>query len=138
MDRRAGRFLAQLLQNGITAAIAPADPEALADLPRRLVAGGFPEPLLRSPERARQWYRQYLRSLLDRDIRDVARIRESAAVARLLEQLALRTAELLNVSSLGNDLDLRRETVEHYMTGLERLLLIRPLPACVAHRRTRR
>ncbi len=128
-ERRAGRFLAQLLQNGITAAIAPADPEALADLPRRLVAGGFPEPLLRSPERARQWYRQYLRSLLDRDIRDVARIRESAAVARLLEQLALRTAELLNVSSLGNDLDLRRETVEHYLTVLERLFLIRRLPA---------
>jgi predicted AAA+ superfamily ATPase len=72
-ERHAGRFLARLLQGGFSPAIAPADPEALADLPRRLVAGGFPEPLLRSPERARQWHRQYLRSLLDRDIRDVAR-----------------------------------------------------------------
>ncbi len=128
-ERHAGRFLARLLQGGFSPAIAPADPEALADLPRRLVAGGFPEPLLRSPERARQWHRQYLRSLLDRDIRDVARIRETGAVARLLELLALRTAELVNVSGLGNDLDLRRETVEHYLAVLERLFLIRRLPA---------
>ncbi len=128
-ERHAGRFLAQLLQGGFAPVVAPADPEALADLPRRLVAGGFPEPLLRSPERARQWHRQYMRSPLDRDIRDIAQIRETGAVARLLELLALRTAELLNVSSLGNDLDLRRETVEHYLSVLERLFLIRRLPA---------
>ena len=128
-ERQAGRFLAQLLQGGFAFAIAPGDPEELAALPRRLVAGGFPEPLGRSPERARQWHRQYLRSLLDRDIRDIAQIRETSAVARLLELLALRTAELANISSLGNDLDLRRETVEHYLTVLERLFLIRRLPA---------
>ncbi|MFT3792162.1 MAG: DUF4143 domain-containing protein [Rudaea sp.] len=45
----------------------------------------------------------------------------------LLEMLALRTGELLNVSSLGNDLDLRRETVEHYLDVCERLFLVRRL-----------
>lgn len=53
--------------------------------------------------------------------------RDPAAVGRLLEMLALRTAELLNVSSLGNDLDLRRETVEHYLSVCERLYLVRRL-----------
>jgi predicted AAA+ superfamily ATPase len=41
--------------------------------------------------------------------------------------LALRTAELLNVTSLGNDLDLRRETIEHYLDICERLYLVRRL-----------
>ena len=36
-------------------------------------------------------------------MRDVARVRDTAAVGRMVEMLALRTAELLNVSSLGND-----------------------------------
>lgn len=127
--RSPGRFLADFLAGGFAPLIAPADPVALADLPRCLVAGGFPEPLIRTPERARQWHRQYIRSLLERDIRDVARIRETAAVARLMELLALRTAELANVSALSNDLDLRRETVEHYLAVLDRLFLIRSLPA---------
>ncbi|MGH8034268.1 MAG: ATP-binding protein, partial [Lysobacterales bacterium] len=61
-------------------------------------------------------------------VRDVARVRDTAAVGRLLELLALRTGELLNVSSLGNDLDLRRETVEHYLAVCERLYLVRRLP----------
>lgn len=34
----------------------------------------------------------------------------------------------MNVSSLGNDLDLRRETVEHYLAVCERLYLVRRLP----------
>ena len=128
-ERQAGRFLEQLLAGGFAPSIAPAAPGALADLPRRLVAGGYPEPLTRSPERARQWHLQYLRTIIECDVQDVARVREVGALGRLLEVLALRNAELLNVSSLGNELDLRRETVDHYLSILERLFLIRRLPA---------
>ena len=66
-------------------------------------------------------------TLIERDVQDVAKVRDTAAVGRLLEMLALRTAELLNVSSLGNDLGLRRETVEHYLAVCERLYLVRRL-----------
>lgn len=38
----------------------------------RGVAGGFPEPLTRSLERARQWHRQYLKSIIERDVPDIA------------------------------------------------------------------
>jgi len=43
--------------------------------------------------------------------------------------VALRTAELLNLSSLGSDLDLDRQTVDRYLTVLEKLFLVRRLPA---------
>jgi predicted AAA+ superfamily ATPase len=109
---------------------APGDP---LDLPRRLMAGGFPEPLRRTPERARAWHRDYLRALLDRDVNDVARIREPREVGRLLSLLALRNGELLNVSTLSNELDLRRETVDHYLTACERLYLIRRLQPWHSH-----
>jgi uncharacterized protein len=102
------------------------DPDPL-DLPRRMMAGGFPEPLQRAPERARAWHRDYLRSLLERDVRDVARVRDPRDVGRLLSLLALRTGELLNVSTLANELDLRRETVENHLAACERLYLVRRL-----------
>ncbi len=125
--RAPGRFLAALLEGRLKPAVAATAPQAPLALAERIVAGGFPEAVARTAPRARAWHREYLRSLLERDVRDVARVRDPAALARLLEMLALRTGELLNLSSLGNDLDLRRETVDHYLAVCERLYLVRRL-----------
>ena len=98
-------------------------------LQQRLVEGGFPEPLGRTPVRALQWHRQYLRTIVERDVKDVARVRDGGEVARLLELIALRAAQLLNASALAGDIGLHRETIEHYLAVLERLFLVRRLPA---------
>lgn len=122
-----GHFLKALIAGRLKPSIAATAPRLPLALAERIVAGGFPEAVSRTPARARAWHREYLRLLIERDVQDVARVRDPAAVGRLLEMLALRTAELLNVSSLGNDLDLRRETVEHYLAACERLYLVRRL-----------
>ena len=62
-------------------------------------------------------------------MRDAARVRDVSGISRLLELLALRSAELFNASGLANDIGLRRETVEQYVAVLERLFLVRRLPA---------
>ena len=127
--RAPGRFLSDLLNGAIEPGIRQeATPEG-PSLQDRLVAGGYPEPLTRTPVRSRQWYRQYLRSIIDRDVRDVARVRDAHELGRLLELLALRSAGLLNTSSLANTLGLDRSTVNHYVAVLERLFLVRRLPA---------
>ena len=127
--RAPGRFLSDLLNGAIKPGIRPeATPEG-PSLPDRLVAGGYPEPLTRTPVRSRQWHRQYLRSIIDRDVQDVARVRDARELARLLELLALRSAGLLNTSNLANTLGLHRSTVDHYIAVLERLFLVRRLPA---------
>lgn len=126
-SRRPGKFLASLLARRLKPAVAVPSPGISEELARRVVAGGFPEAINRSAVRARAWHREYVRTLLERDVKDVARVRDATAVGRLLELLALRTAELLNVSSLGNELGLRRETVEHYLEVCERLYLVRRL-----------
>lgn len=123
--RRPGRFVQALLEGTLAPSINP--PPKAPPLPERLVAGGYPEPLTRTPARARQWRRQYLRSVIERDVRDVARVKDADDLARLLELLALRGAHLLNVSRLAGELGLRRETVERYLSVLERLFLLRRL-----------
>jgi uncharacterized protein len=125
--RKPGSFLADFLDGRLRPAVATTSPELPHDLTGYIVRGGFPEAVSRAPARARNWHREYLRLLLERDVQDIARVRDTAAVGRLLEMVALRTAELLNVSSLGNDLDLRRETVDHYLAVCERLYLVRRL-----------
>jgi predicted AAA+ superfamily ATPase len=127
--RSPGRFLAQLLADRLKPSIAPTAPRAPLALAQRVVAGGFPEAVARSAVRARSWHREYLRTLVERDVRDVARVRDTAALGRLVELLALRTGTLLNVASLGAELGARRETVEHYLAVCERLFLARRLPS---------
>ncbi len=102
--------------------------EMLPDIAHKLVAGGYPEPLHRPPERARQWHRNYVKSIIERDVQDIARVKDGRELGRLLELLALRTGTLLNASGLSKDLGLHRETVEHYLAILERLFLVRSLP----------
>jgi len=127
-ERRPGLFLVDLLAGAMTPALRAGDqlPDP-ADLARRLVSGGYPEPFARSPARARQWHRQYIRSIVDRDVLDVGRVRDADGVGRLLGLLAVRNGELLNTAGLSRELDLHRSTVREYIAVLERLFLVRRL-----------
>ncbi len=65
-NRAPGAFLATLLAGRLKREIKGEAPVASPSLAERLVAGGYPEPLTRSPERARPWHRTYLRTLVDK------------------------------------------------------------------------
>ena len=59
------------------------------DLPARIVAGGYPAALARSAHHRRAaWYRDYIETLIQRDVRDLARIRTLDALPRLLALVA--------------------------------------------------
>jgi predicted AAA+ superfamily ATPase len=91
--------------------------------------GGYPEPLKRSPTRARRWHAQYLNAIIQRDVKDISAIRDETEMSRLMSMLSYRTGQLLNLSSLARDLGIGRDTTEKYLTILERLFLVRRLPA---------
>lgn len=128
-ERKSGQFLKVLLANGFRSGIGDTSSTGGSTLPERIVSGGYPEALTRSPSRARQWRRQYLRGIVERDIRDVARVKHIDELARLIEIQAIRSATLWNSSNAARSLGLRRETVDQYLAVLERLYLVRRLPA---------
>lgn len=125
-ERRPGRFLAAFLSGDVGGRQQRAAPDS-RPLIERLLEGGYPEPFTRAPARVRQWHRDYLNQILQRDVREVSRVRRAADLARLLELLAARSATLLNVNGLANALSISRETVSHYLEVLERMFLIRRL-----------
>jgi predicted AAA+ superfamily ATPase len=125
-----GRFLEKWMGSQLSPEIVGSHlPPQPSRLPQRLVAGGYPEALTRPPERARQWLRQYLRSIIERDIHDVGQVKDGNDLARLIELLAHRTGSLLNVTQLANALGHTRATIERHLAMLEKLFLIRSLPA---------
>ena len=128
-ERSPGAFLKTFLDGRFEKEIRPSEDFDPLSLARRLASGGYPNAVERSPERAQVWHRQYLRTLMERDIRDVARIRDSTQLQRVLEKVAYQSAGLLNGSALGRELGLDRDTIHHYLDILEKLFLIRLLPA---------
>lgn len=95
-----------------------------ADCIDLLLRGGYPE-IRALPERERRLrHRDHVDAIVDRDVSDVLRVRKTDAMRRLIDQLAARTANELNVVELSRTLGVQRPTVETYLDVLERLSLI--------------
>ena len=98
-------------------------------LAERIVAGGYPAALARrSPARRQAWYRDYVETQIQRDVRDLARIHSFDALPKLLAVAASHTATLLNVADLSAPFELTRQTIHDYVTLLERVFLLERLP----------
>jgi uncharacterized protein len=127
LERTQPRFIEALFAGSFTTGIA----ERLgSDLARRIVAGGYPAALARATAARRSaWYRDYVETEVQRDVRDLARIHSLEALPRLLSVAASHTARLINVADLAAPFELTRQTVHDYVTLLERVFLLERLPA---------
>ena len=103
--------------------------EGRVALVERALRGGFPEPVGRSASRRSAWFRSYITTLLQRDVRDLARIEGLADLPRLLRLLAARATGLTNFSELSRSSALPQTTLKRYVALLEQAFLIRRLPA---------
>ena len=126
--REPGRFVERLLAGSFRPRIHTGQPDP-GDLVRRLLQGGYPEARRRTGARLRQWHRDYIDALIQRDARDIANLRNLDHLGTLLTLLALQTAQLLNVTAAAKHVGIRRETAENHLSALERLFLVRRLPA---------
>lgn len=108
------------------------------ELADRIVAGGYPAALARSaPGRRAAWYRDYIDTLVQRDVRDLARIGALDALPRLMTLAAGQTARLLNVAELAAPFQISRPTIRDYVTLLERVFLLDELPSWHSNRLSR-
>lgn len=95
----------------------------------RAVASGYPEPRGRTSTRRTAWFASYLATLLSRDVRDVADVEGLVQLPRLLTLLASRVTGLLNEADLGRTLGIPHSTLRRYLSLLETLFLVAPVPA---------
>ncbi len=107
-------------------------------LVEQVVAGGYPAALVRrTAGRRATWYRHYIETLVERDVRDLARIRSLDILPRLLKLSAGQTAQLFNVSDLASPFQVSRPTIRDYVILLERVFLLELLPPWHTNRLSR-
>lgn len=129
------RFLDVLFHDAFRTGIAEPLGRELAE---RIVTGGFPAALARRTHaRRRSWYRDYVETQIQRDVRDLMRIRSLDALPKLLALAAGQTARLVNVADLAAPFELSRQTIHEYVTVLERVFLLERLPPWHTNRLSR-
>jgi uncharacterized protein len=93
-----------------------------------VLAGGYPEALGRSSwPRRQKWFVDYIKAIVERDVRDVAQIEQVTQMPRLLRVLAQHSSQLANYSSVGAPLGLNHVTTRRYTDIFEKLFLVRTL-----------
>jgi len=66
-----------------------------------------------------EWLQNYVRTYLERDIRDLASFRDLDPFVKLQQYLALNTGNLINASSIGKQLGVTVKTVQRYIKYFE-------------------
>jgi predicted AAA+ superfamily ATPase len=100
-----------------------ADPDYAAGTVDQLIAfGGFPEPFLRSSDQdLRRWQRERRERVVYEDLRDLERVREVSLIELLLHHLPRCIGSPLSVKALSRLLQTSHESVERWISILERL-----------------
>lgn len=128
LARRPNDFLSQARSQSWSLRALTQDPRF--DMTQQALAGGYPEMQTRATSARRQaWARAYLTTLVERDIQDIAEIDQLSQVPQLLRIAAELSGQLLNLSQIGGQIGMNGKTVDKYLGILEKLFLVRRLPA---------
>ncbi|WP_232766912.1 ATP-binding protein [Geminisphaera colitermitum] len=105
-------------------------PFSQTDYLEAIIYGGYPEALAQMRAgRGPEWFNSYLATILQRDIQEISRIEGLADLPNLLEIIASRAGNLINVADISRITRLNAVTLKRYMTLLEMVFLIVEIPA---------
>lgn len=100
-------------------------------------SGGLPPACLGAKENRAEWFRSYVQTYIERDVRQISQITDLISFRTLAQLAALRTGQVLVISSLARDAKLNAATTGRYLNLLETSFLIRKLPPFLKNRSSR-
>jgi predicted AAA+ superfamily ATPase len=93
-----------------------------------VLTGGFPE-VLAAPKVSDIWFRSYIQTYLERDVRAVTSIRDLSTFRRFMGLLASRCGQMLNKTDLAAPLGVSVPTITQWLSILEitgQIILVPP------------
>jgi uncharacterized protein len=105
---------------------APAETEIVS----RIFRGGYPEALRQMlAGRDNEWFRSYLMTVLQRDVREISDIERLHDMPQLLALLASRVGNLVNQADIARSMRLSAITLGRYLNLLRTVFLVVEIPA---------
>lgn len=83
-----------------------------------LLLGGYPEPVTELEVRT-FWHADYVRTFVERDVRQILNIHDTLAFQRFLQLAAGRTGQILNTTQLASDAGISASACRQWLSVLE-------------------
>lgn len=129
IDGTENRFVERAFEGDIPHSADAAASDRL-DYIGRVTRGGMPLALAQADDAARgRWFASHVEQSLRRDAGQLRQLHRTAVLPKLLARAVGQTGGLLNVTKVGETLEISRGTVTSYLDLLESLFLISALPA---------
>ena len=106
----------------------PAGSTARDEYLESICEGGYPALINFTSRQRRGWYGNYLRTVVQRDIVELADIRRADSIAPVLSTAAALTGQELNVARLARGAGVDPRTAASYLSWLATVFLVRHVP----------
>lgn len=108
------------------------------DLINKVLTGGYPRAIKCQNDNDRKtWFKSYIDTIIQRDIKNLANIEGLAELPNLLSIISERVGSLLNLADISRALGINQITLKRYYTLLQTVFLIIELPAWFHNREKR-
>jgi len=119
-------FFEKILKRKIPSQIEGYDKKKILEL---AIRGGYPEVVLLPQKSRKGWYRDYLNTLIIRDLKNIANIRRAGMLNKLISILAAWSSKYINTDEICSYLEISKNTLKEYINLLEHLYLFERVPA---------
>ena len=102
-------------------------PMGLLNLYRTIWNGSYPRLFVNKGKNRAVFYRSYLQTYIERDIKDYQGIVDSVKFFKFIRASAVRTGSLLNYANLARDADIDVRTAKTWLAAMERSGLVKLL-----------
>jgi predicted AAA+ superfamily ATPase len=89
-----------------------------------LIVKGFYPRIYDSRLNSSDWYPSYIQTYLERDVRQIINVSDINTFRNFLRICAGRSGQVLNLSSIGNDLGISYQTVKKWLSVLEQSYIV--------------
>lgn len=84
----------------------------------KIYRGSMPQMIVDSELTPESYYSEYMQTYIERDIRELLEIRNESKFQKFISCLAVRTAQELNLSDIGNDVGIDSKTADSWLSLL--------------------
>ncbi len=100
------------------------DSWTMEELAKAIFRGSYPELWMQQSISPTDWFGSYLRTYIERDLRNLTQVGDLVVFERFVRLCAIRTGQLLNISELGRDAGVSHSTAQRWLSVLERAYLV--------------
>ncbi|MBQ9011767.1 MAG: ATP-binding protein [Bacilli bacterium] len=85
----------------------------------KILKGGYPEIHFGNKVNYENYYSNYIRTYIERDIRSIINIKDENKFVKFISSLAARTAQELSSSAIANDIGIDHKTIDEWISILK-------------------